>query len=183
MHTLVAFLRGVNMTGHNSLKMTGLSDLFREIGLVDPETYIQSGNVIFRCKDAIPVTDIASMIEKAILEKFNYDVPAMVRTVDEMRKIAIENQLTGEKDFDPSRMAVLFLHEKPGNDQTKKLKGIDYPPDKFYISGSEIYIYCPNGFGKTRLYTNFFEKKLGIKGTARNWKTFKTILQISEKKV
>jgi uncharacterized protein (DUF1697 family) len=62
------------------------------------------------------------------------------------------------------------------------MKGIDYPPDKFQISGNEIYIWCPDGFGKTKLYTNFFENKMKVKGTARNWKTITSLLEIALKK-
>ena len=78
-------------------------------------------------------------------------------------------------------MAVIFLHEEVTEEQIQKVINIDYPPDKFKISGREIFIYCPNGFGRTKLYTNFFEKKMGVTGTARNWKTITTILQIAEK--
>ena len=73
--------------------------------------------------------------------------------------------------------------KNPSETQIQKVINIDYPPDKFKIIGSEIFIYCPNGFGKTRLYTNFFEKKMRIKGTGRNWKTITTILNIAEKKI
>ena len=72
-------------------------------------------------------------------------------------------------------MAVIFLHEEPSGIQLQKVENIDYPPDKFRIIGKEIFIYCPNGFGRTKLYTNFFEKKMGVTGTARNWKTITTI--------
>jgi uncharacterized protein (DUF1697 family) len=80
-------------------------------------------------------------------------------------------------------MAVLFLHDKPSESQIQKVANIDYPPDKFRIIGREIFIYCPNGFGRTKLYTNFFEQKMGVVGTARNWKTITTILNIAEKKI
>jgi uncharacterized protein (DUF1697 family) len=76
-------------------------------------------------------------------------------------------------------MAVIFLHETPSEIQIEKVSNINYPPDKFQIIGSEIFIYCPNGFGKTKLYTNFFEKKMGVTGTARNWKTITTILHMT----
>ncbi len=70
----------------------------------------------------------------------------------------------------------------PSEDQMSGIKGVDYPPDKFKIIGKEIYIYCPNGFGRTKLYTNFFENKMRIVGTARNWNTINTIQGIAEKK-
>ena len=93
------------------------------------------------------------------------------------------NPFLTEQNFEPSKMAVIFLHEKTTETQIQKVIDIDYPPDKFKIVGSEIFIFCPNGFGRTKLYTNFFEKKMGITGTARNWKTITTILDLAEKHI
>jgi uncharacterized protein (DUF1697 family) len=177
---LVSFLRGINMTGHNSMKMNDLADLYRKIGYADAETFIQSGNVIFSRTDASPEYDIGLKIEKAILEKFNYTVPAMVRTVPEIKNLFSSNPFLNEEGFDPAKMAVIFLHKETTDAQIQKVINIDYPPDKFKILGKEIFIYCPNGFGRTKIYTNFFEKKMGVIGTGRNWKTITTILNMAE---
>jgi uncharacterized protein (DUF1697 family) len=182
MKTYISFLRGVNMTGHNSIKMTDLSSLYKDLGFIDAETYIQSGNVIFSGIDESGLQDIAQKIEKAIYERFTHTIPVMIRTVEEVRSILSVNPFLAEENFEPSKMAVIFLCEKATEDQKLKVVNIDYPPDKFRISGKEIFIYCPNGFGRTKLYTNFFEKKMGVTGTARNMKTITTLLQIAEKK-
>jgi uncharacterized protein (DUF1697 family) len=182
MRTYISFLRGVNMTGHNSVKMTYLSSLYKDLGFTDAVTYIQSGNVIFKSADDQAAKDIALRIERAILKRFNYSIPVMIRTVDELRRILSLNPFLSEENFEPSKMAVIFLYEKSAEEQIQKVVNIDYPPDKFKISGKEIFIYCPNGFGRTKLYTNFFEKKMGVTGTARNMKTITTLLQIAEKK-
>jgi uncharacterized protein (DUF1697 family) len=183
MVTYISFLRGINMTGHNSIKMTDLSVLYKNLGFTDAETHIQSGNVIFTHKDDIQISDISLKIEKAILERFNYNVPVFIRKVEAMRKLMSANPFLKEENFEPSKMAVIFLYEKPTVAQIQKVVDIDFPPDKFKIIGSEIFTYCPNGFGTTKLYTNFFEKKMGVIGTARNWNTISTILQIAEKKI
>ena len=170
------------MTGHNSVKMTDLSVLYENQGFNDAETYIQSGNVIFCCEPDLPVSEISLKIEKAIHYRFNYNVPVMIRTIEEMEKLISANPFLAEENFEPSKMSVIFLYEKPSEAQIQKVINIDYPPDKFRIIGKDIFIYCPNGFGKTRLYTNFFEKKMGMTGTARNWKTITTLLQMAEKR-
>lgn len=182
MQTYISFLRGINMTGHNSIKMTELLALYNNLGYSDAETYIQSGNVVFSSMDDVPVPEIASTIERSILKRFNYNVPVLIRIVEEMRKLISANPFIAQENFEPSKMAVLFLYEETTKAQIQKVLDIDYPPDKFKIVGKEIFIYCPNGFGRTKLYTNFFEKKMGVTGTARNWKTITTILQIAEKK-
>lgn len=170
------------MTGHNSIKMTDLTDLYLYLGLSDCETYIQSGNVIFRSASELSLPSLSLKIENSIHERFSYNVPVMIRTTPELKDLFLSNPFLKEKSFDPSKMAVIFLHDKPTDMQILQVSDIDYPPDKFKIVDREIFIYCPNGFGRTKLYTNFFEKKMGVIGTARNWKTITTILNIAEKK-
>jgi uncharacterized protein (DUF1697 family) len=170
------------MSGHNSIKMTDLSALYKDMGFNDPETHIQSGNVIFSSVDDLPAHDISVKIEKAIFERFRYVVPALIRTVEEIRRLISVNPFLAEENFEPSKMAVMLLYKEPVETQIQKVINIDYPPDKFRIIGSEIFIYCPNGFGKTKFYTNFFEKKMNVTGTARNWKTITTMLHIAEKR-
>jgi len=182
MQTYISFLRGINMTGHNSIKMTDLKVLYKNLGFKDVETYIQSGNVIFSAAEELQFRNISLEIERAIHDRFTYNVPVFIRTVEEMKKLISANPFLNEKKFEPSKVAVIFLYEKSSEAQIQKVLNIDYPPDKFRIIGSEIFIYCPNGFGKTRLYTNFFEKKMGVPGTGRNWRTIKKLLEIAEKK-
>jgi uncharacterized protein (DUF1697 family) len=170
------------MTGHNSMKMADLSNMFKDLGFIDAETYIQSGNVIFSNDSDTSESEIACKVEKAISDRFKYKIPAMIRTVQEIRNLMPVNPFLLEENFDPSKMAAMFLHEEAKDAQIQKVANIHYPPDKFKINGSEIFIYCPNGFGRTKLYTNFFEKKMGVTGTARNWKTITTILEIAENK-
>jgi uncharacterized protein (DUF1697 family) len=180
METFITFLRGVNMTGHNSIKMADLTLLYKDLGFIDAMTYIQSGNVIFSGFNDVAANEIALMIEKAILVKFNYRIPVMIRTIEETRSFMSLNPFLSEENFNPSKMAAILLYEKATEQQMQKVADINYPPDKFKISGKEIFIYCPNGFGRTKLYTNFFEKKMGVTGTARNWKTITAILDIAE---
>jgi uncharacterized protein (DUF1697 family) len=182
METFITFLRGINMTGHNSVKMTDLTLLYKNLGFTDAVTYIQSGNVIFTGYNNLTAPEIALMIEKAILERFNFIIPVMIRTVEEIRSFMSLNPFLYEDNFDPSKMAVILLYEKATEQQIQKVAYIDYPPDKFKIEGKEIFLYCPNGFGRTKIYTNFFEKKMGVTGTARNWKTISAILDITEKR-
>ena len=86
METFITFLRGVNMTCHNSIKMTDLSSLYKDLGFIDAITYIQSGNVIFTGFNDLAASEIALMIEKAIFERFNYIIPVMIRTAGELQK-------------------------------------------------------------------------------------------------
>ena len=168
------------MTGHNSIKMNDLSLLYHTLGFMENKTYIQSGNVIFRTDHGISEGEISNKIEKAIKEKYGYNVPVMIRTIDEVKSLFSTNPYLGIQNFDPSKMAVVFLHEIITAPQMENMRNISYPPDKYQIADKEIFIYCPNGFGSTKLYTNFFENKMGVTGTSRNWKTVTTILSLAE---
>jgi uncharacterized protein (DUF1697 family) len=177
MGVYITFLRGVNMAGHSKIKMTSLQSLYKKLGYKDAVTYIQSGNVVFSSSENEDI--IAGRIEKGILEEFGHNVPVMIRELKEIENIIQSNPFLGIKDFDPSRSAVIFLYSKPDKVQISKMEGINYPPDRYEISGREIFIYCPNGFGRTKLYTNFFEDKMKVTGTARNWKTIYAVREIA----
>jgi uncharacterized protein (DUF1697 family) len=177
----ISMLRGVNMAGHNKIKMTDLSALYKTLGFKDAETFIQSGNVVFSNPENTTVPEIATRIEKAILKKFNYIIPVIIRTTEELREVISINPFREEENFNSERLAVIFLYEKPSEEQIEKVKNINYPPDKFKIIGKEVFIYCPNGFGKSKIYTGFFENKMKVSGTGRNWNTINSLLAIAEK--
>ncbi len=179
MKTLISFLRGVNMTGHNKIRMPDLTGLYYDIGLVDPVTYIQSGNVVFGNPQDLLPGKVATLIENGIRDKFGYTVPALIRTSEELKEILLGNPFSDLEGFDPKRLAVIFLYDTPSSKQIERVKNVDYPPDKFKIRGKEIYIYCPDGFGKTKLYTNFFETRMKVIGTARNWNTINTVYEMA----
>jgi len=180
MQTFISFLRGVNMAGHNKIKMTDLSSLFKEIGFNDAETYIQSGNVVFNVSVNLSEPELTEKIEEAIRKKFKYSIPAINRTPEELRETISLNPFAEEENFNTEKLAVIFLYKKPSESQIEKVMGINYPPDKFIISGKEIFIYCPNGFGRSKIYTGFFENKMKVTGTGRNWNTINALIKMAE---
>jgi uncharacterized protein (DUF1697 family) len=170
------------MTGHNKIKMTDLSALYKKLGFKNAETFIQSGNVVFSSPENLSDKDLTVKIEEAIRKKFKYNIPVTIRAPEELRKIINLNPFSDEENFNPEKLAVIFLCEKPSEEQIEKVININYPPDKFIITGKEIFIYCPNGFGKSKIYTGFFENKMKVTGTGRNWNTINALLKIAEKK-
>jgi uncharacterized protein (DUF1697 family) len=168
------------MAGHNLIKMTELAKLFIDLGFGDAKTYIQSGNVIFSYEGDKSSSSLSDELEKAVLNKFHLPISVMTRKKEDLIKLTASNPYLAKPDFDPSKMAVIFLNETPLSSQIQKVADVNFPPDKFIITGDEIFIYCPNGFGKTKLYTGFFERKMDVIGTARNWKTITTILNLIE---
>lgn len=179
MQTVIALLRAINMAGHNSVKTKDLSDMFSESGYPEAKIFIQSGNVIFRSNENKKKLNLK--IEEAIKEKFSFNVDVILRSIPEIKDLILRNPYLEEEKFNPSRMGVVFLKEMPSKESLSKLDDINFPPDKFSIDGQEIFLFCPDGFGRSKLSTNFFERKLGIPGTARNWKTINSILDLAEK--
>ncbi len=167
------------MAGHNKIRMNELTELFIRLGFENTETYIQSGNVIFSDPENLSTDLIASRIENGIRNEFKCEIPVLIRTAEDLHILINGNPFSGERNFDSTKLAVIFLSEFPQESQIEKVSKISYPPDKFIIIGREIYTYCPEGFGRTKIYTNFFEKKMHVTGTARSWKTINAIFEIA----
>jgi len=173
--TYVALIRGVNVGGRNRISMAELRSAFSSLGHEDVSTLIQSGNVVFR-SDAADVTAVAREIEQRLADDFGLDVSVLLRTPPELSQVAGANPfLAGETDL--SRLHVLFLGAAPAAGAVAGLDPSRSPPDRFSVHGHEIYVHYPNGAGRSRLTVGYFESRLGVGATARNWNT---VLKLAE---
>ena len=170
----IAILRGINVGGKRKILMTDLKSICEELGLKDVITYIQSGNLIFNSdkKNA----ELENDLEKAIANRFGFDVPVIVRTQNELEKAIGNNPFYG-KEADIGQLHLTFLKEKPNNDCIEKVLTFNYEPDKFKIKDKDVFIFCTGTYHKSKLTNNFFEKQLKVGATTRNWKT---VLKLSE---
>ena len=165
MPTNISMLRGINVSGQKIIKMEALKNLYASLNFKNVKTYIQSGNVIFECRETSPEI-LKKKIENKIKEKFGFDVVVFIRTKKELQKIIENNPFKNEDG-----LYVTFLTSVPSFVPTEEINKIKSSSEKFVVSGKEIYFFCPNGYGKTKLSNNFFEKKLKVSATTRNWKT------------
>lgn len=175
MAVFLSILRGINVSGQKMIKMTDLKALYEELSFKNVSTYIQSGNVIFENKED---KELCKKIEKKIFEKYNFLVPVIIRSMEEMETTINGNMFLKEKKIELDKLHVTYLEEEPLPENLEKIGNVQFEPDRFYISGKDIYIYCPGGYGKTKLNNTFFENKLKVKATTRNWKTTNEILRI-----
>jgi len=175
MKTFLSILRGINVSGQKKIPMLELKKLYEELHFENITTYIQSGNVIFNSKNA---KDLSKQIEKKIFERYNFNVPVIIRTPVEMQSIIEGNLFLKQKDIDITKLHVVYLTDGPKQGNIDKLNTYNYEPDKFYLSGKEVYLYCPNGYGNTKLTNSFFENKLKVTATTRNWNTTNELLKI-----
>jgi uncharacterized protein (DUF1697 family) len=178
MKKFIALLRGINVSGQKKIKMSDLKTLFEEDGFQNVETYIQSGNVIFSAKEKSPAK-LEEKIVSAIKKKFGFDVKVIVITPGEIENTLKSNPFIKKKnDFD--KLYVIFLSEKPLAENMKKLNTVDYSPEEYLIDGKYVYLFVPNGYGKAKLNNNFFENKLKVSGSTRNWKTVNQLYELSK---
>jgi uncharacterized protein (DUF1697 family) len=172
-------LRGVNVSGQNKIKMPELADLYKDLGFTSVQTYIQSGNVIFQAGDQDPVNEISEKIEIAILRKFKYHVPVIIRTKEEMKAVIDANPIIKSDSPSTGKFYITFLKDAPLSSDIEKISHFDYLPDKFVIIGREVYLDCAGGYGTSKLSNTFFENKLKMKATTRNWNTVNKLYELT----
>ncbi len=176
MTIFISMLRGINVSGQKKIKMEELKKLYESIGFKNIQTYIQSGNVVFDSSDS-DTLELSSIISQKIKDHFGFDVTVIIRTKEEINKV-IDNTPFVNKDI--NKLGVVFLSGTPTLSPTEEINKHKDDSEEFFISGKEIYLYLPNGFGRTKLSNNFFERKLKLSATSRNWRTVIKLVEIAE---
>jgi uncharacterized protein (DUF1697 family) len=179
MRTYISMIRGINDSGQKKIMMTDLKTLYEELGLSEVITYIQSGNVIFNTGLIIPVKDLSVMIEEVIYKKYGFNVPVIIRTVDEMKAAIKANPFQNADVSSPEKIYITFLEVKPHKADVEKINHAAFLPDRFIVIEREIYLNCAGGYGTTKLSNTFFENKLKVKATTRNWNTVNKLVELS----
>ena len=175
--TYVAMLRAINLKGHNRIGMADLRALFVDLGCTDVSTYVQSGNVVFKSPKTAP--QLEGAIERAISSAFGLDVTVLVRSKQELGKVVAGNPFTAPA-AEPAHLHVTFLTEKPETSRVRDVQARELAPEKLAVRGREVYLHCPNGYGRTKLNNAFLEKQLGVAGTTRNWRTVTTLADLAK---
>jgi uncharacterized protein (DUF1697 family) len=179
MAVMIALLRAVNLGAHNKVPMEGLRGLCESLGLKGARTLVQSGNVVFRTAARNPDT-VAVKLEDAIEGSFGFRTRVVLRTPSELRGVIAGNPFADRDAIEPGRLHVFFLAKHPDAEAHKKVLAIKTDPEELHIGGRELFIYFPNGMGRSKLSLALVEKILKVPGTARNWNTVVKLLQIAE---
>jgi uncharacterized protein (DUF1697 family) len=175
MSSFAALLRGINVGGKNKIPMAELKRVLSSLGLEEIATYVQSGNVIFRSPGK--ADEIAKDMERRISKDFGVNVDVLLRTPAQLRKIADSNPFLGDEP-DLSKLHVVFLDGSPAAKAKTQLDPERSPPDRFDLRGREIYLHLPNGSARSKFTIDYFERRLGVRATARNWKTLTKLLAL-----
>ena len=171
MKTYIILLRGINVSGKNKIPMADLRELLNDLQFKNVQTYIQSGNIIL--ESALDKTAICNQIKNRIQEKFGFDVPVLARTISEWENAIEKYPFSTENE---KIVAFAFLNQV-SNEKTIDIKNIE--GDKYKIIDDIVYLYCPSGFGKTKLTNNIIEKKLNLIATTRNLRTTLKLQEIA----
>lgn len=178
MNTYLSLLRGINVSGQKKVPMAELKSMYEKLGYEKVKTYIQSGNVVFQTKAKRET--LCPSIEKAIEETFHFEIPVIHKTTQELRKAIHENPFLKEKEEQENKLYICFLFEIPAPDLVEKLQNIQNEEGHLACMGDVIYLYLPEGYGKSKLNNNFIESKLKIKATTRNWRSANELLKLME---
>jgi len=179
MGVVISMLRGVNLAGHRKVQMSELKALYESIGLRSVQTYINSGNVIFKTTGR-DLARLGKKIEDAIESHCGFRSDVILRTPAEMRAAIAANPFASRPDLEPSRLAVSFLAGEPRAEAVEKVLSIEAEPEELRISGRHVYIYFPNGMARPKLSMAQVERTLKTPGTSRNLNTVRKLLEMAE---
>ena len=175
----IAMLRGINVSGHKLVKMERLRAAFAGLGFTQVATYIQSGNVVF----AAPTGTLPALtrkIEAQILRDFGFAVPVFLTTAAKLAEVIRQNPLVKDPAVEHDRLHVTFLSGEPPATARELLQPLAAAREQVRLVGQAIYLYCPAGYGNTKLANAAIEKKLKVGATTRNWKTVNTLLAMAQ---
>lgn len=168
----VGLLRAVNVGGRNRVPMADLRRVVEALPAADVATYVQSGNVVFTASARTEARVVAAL-EPALAEAFGFPVTAIVRSAAALAGVVTANPLPTE-GRDPAKLHVTFLAAEPPPGAVAS--GVQRVADEEYaLVGRELYRYTPAGIGSSELTRVLSERRLGVAGTARNWRTVTTL--------
>ena len=179
MSVIISMLRGVNVGGHNKIKMDQLRAVYQSLGFRDAQTYIQSGNVVCRAEKR-DVATACARIEQGIERSFGFRPSVIVRTAPELREVIVRNPFAKRSGIDGSRLLVAFLASSPAADALDKVLKMKCEPEELRVSGRELFIYYPDGMARPTLPLATVERSLKIAFTGRNWNTVRKLLEMAE---
>ncbi len=179
MQTYIALLREINVSGQKMIKMADLKTLLEKQSFSNIQTYLQSGNVVFQ-SSLEDKHEISSIIQSAINQSYGFDVPTLVLTTAELEMIVHQNPFLLKEELSTDYFHVTFLGTHSKDIDEELISAKRSATEQISFSPYAIYLYCPDGYGKTKLHNGFLEKQAKVTATTRNWKTCLQLLERSK---
>lgn len=180
MALVISMLRGVNLASHNRIKMDALRALYESLGLEEPQTYVQSGNVLFKTKER-DLGALARRIQKGVERTFGFRTEVILRTASDLKSVVARNPFAARRDIDPRKLLITFLASDPSAEARENLLKIKADPEELRMDGRELYIYFPNGLARPKLSLALVEKTIKVPATGRNWNSVTKLLEMAER--
>jgi uncharacterized protein (DUF1697 family) len=167
---LVALLRGINVGRKRRLPMAELRTLAVELGLQDPSTYLQSGNLLLASTGARD--EVAAALERGLADRFGlHDVDVLLRSGEELARIVTSDPYLAE-GAEEAHLAVAYLGGRPAAPVEELLDARAVTPERFRVTPTgDVAVHCPDGFHRAKLTNATIERRLGVRSTLRNWRT------------
>jgi len=177
MDTMIALFRGINVGGKSKLPMADLREILEGLGATDVNTYIQSGNAVFRYAGS-ETEGLADQIGLEVQIRYGFTPKVLLLSLTALKKAMEENPFR-EAETDPVGLHLGFLAEQPAKADLAKLESLRSGREQFRLTPSVFYLYAPDGVGRSKLAAGA-EKALGVEMTDRNWRTVCTIAGMAE---
>jgi uncharacterized protein (DUF1697 family) len=175
----VALLRGINVGGRNLVAMSDLRDLLGTLGFAGARSLLQSGNLVFE-SDRPTGADLERLLEVETARRLGVTADYLVRSAAEWGKVVAGNPFLEEAKRDPGRLVVMFLKAAPDARDVQALQAAIEGPESLRCEGKHLYVVYPAGIGRSKLTSTLIEKKLGLRGTGRNWNTVLKLATLCE---
>ncbi|WP_397540090.1 DUF1697 domain-containing protein [Rummeliibacillus pycnus] len=169
----IALLRGINVGGHNIVKMQDLRSTLENLGLDQVKTYIQSGNIIFQSDENMD--RLQNQIEQEINNRFGFFVPVILRTELEWEALINNCPYPQNSLVEGESVHVALLEKEPTKESVNYLLEFKSENEECFIQGKEVYLFLRQSFRNAKIPIHI--QKLGVPITIRNWKT---IMKLSE---
>ncbi|MCX7177170.1 MAG: DUF1697 domain-containing protein [Proteobacteria bacterium] len=168
MNTYIAFLRGINVGGNNSLPMKELVAILESTGARKVKTYIQSGNAVFQSTERSS-SQLPKMLAAEIKKRHGFEPCILILELEAIRRAIAENPFP-DAVADPGSLHLGFLASRPKNPDLEKLSNLKKESERFHLGDGVFYLHAPEGVGRSKLAASS-EKLLGVPMTDRNWRT------------
>lgn len=179
MPVVICLLRGVNVVGRNKVAMSALRELCGSLELQDARTWLQSGNLLFKTKQrSLPA--LKARLHSSFEKTFGFHSEMVLRTPADLRQVVAHNPFAGRSGIEPAKLGVSFLAGSPAATASIDMLKFRGFPEEIHLHGRELFVYFPEGMGRSKLPWSKLDKVLGTPGTMRNWNTVQKLLSMVE---
>ena len=177
MKTYIALFRGINIGGHHLLPMKELTAMLQDMGASEIETYIQSGNAVFRSRER-NAASLAGRITAEIGKRHGFEPHVLIIEPQTLARVVADNPFTDALG-EPDTLHVGFLATTPRNPDWAKLALLKKDSERCHLGDGVFYMHLPEGAGRSKLAAGA-EKALGVPMTGRNWNTVCRLVEMAQ---